>query len=116
MNKQFDRRSFLRISALTGAFMGIPQLINAKKEPGFDEIINRISQMPANTGSSVIGLTVAPLKQVRIGIIGLGARGSFLSMTVAALCPDKAKIVAICDIRESSADTLFKALTSGMAT
>lgn len=110
MSIPVDRRSFLRISALTGAFMGIPQLLGAKNRPDFEEVVNRISQSPAKTGKSVIGIAVPPLKQVRVGIIGLGARGSSLSGTVAALCPDKAMIVAICDIRESAADAMFSVL------
>jgi rhodanese-related sulfurtransferase len=110
MKNQFDRRSFLRISALTGAFMGIPQFLGARSKADVDGLLGRIARVPDSTGKSVIGLKVAPIKQVRVGIIGLGARGSFLTMTVAALCPDKAKIVAICDLRESSADAMAEAL------
>jgi len=110
MKGHVDRRSFLRISALTGAFMGIPQLINAKGSPDIDKILDRISQTPANEGKSVIGLTVPPIRQVRVGIIGLGNRGSGMTMLVDALCPDKAKIIAICDIQEKYADRSFEAL------
>jgi len=110
MKGQVDRRSFLRISALTGAFMGIPGLISAKSSPDIDEILDRISQTPTSTGKSIIGLKVPPIKQVRVGIIGLGNRGSGMTMLVDALCPDKAKIVAICDIQERYADKAFEAL------
>ncbi|MCX6227423.1 MAG: hypothetical protein NTV01_22260 [Bacteroidia bacterium] len=110
MKGHVDRRSFLRISALTGAFMGIPQLINAKGTPDIEKIIDRISQTPANAGKSVIGLTVPKIKQVRVGIIGLGNRGSGMTMLVDALCPDKAKIVAICDIQDRYADRSFETL------
>jgi hypothetical protein len=110
MKNQFDRRSFLRISALTGAFMGIPQFLGARNKPNIPELLDRISRVPATNGNSVIGLKVQPISQVRVGIIGLGARGSSLSMTVAALCPGKAKIVAICDLRGNSADNMFNAL------
>jgi hypothetical protein len=110
MKGQVDRRSFLRISALTGAFMGIPGLISAKSSPDIDEILDRISQTPSAYGKSIIGLKVPPIKQVRVGIIGLGNRGSGMTMLVDALCPDKAKIVAICDIQERYADKAFEAL------
>jgi hypothetical protein len=90
--------------------MGIPNLISASETADVDQIIDRLAQTPAATGKSVIGLTVPPVKQVRVGIIGLGARGSFHTMTVAALCPEKAKIVAICDIRETSVDNMLNAL------
>jgi predicted dehydrogenase len=110
MKGSVDRRSFLRISALTGAFMGIPQLLTARGTADVDEIIDRISRIPEPAGKSVIGLTVPPIKQVRVGIIGLGNRGSGMTMLVDALCPDKAKIVAICDIQNRYADRTEQAL------
>lgn len=104
MKGPLDRRSFLRISALTGAFMGIPALGRSSQSPGIEEILDRISQMPTSPGKSVIGLTVPPIKQVRVGVIGLGNRGSGMTMLVDAVCPDKAKIVAICDVQERYAN------------
>jgi len=104
MKGSFDRRSFLRISALTGAFMGIPSLGRSGQLPEIEEIIDRISQQPATTGKSVIGLKTDPIKQVRVGVIGLGNRGSGMTTLVDAVCPDKAKIVAICDVQERYAN------------
>jgi len=104
MKGSVDRRSFLRISALTGAFMGIPVLARSSRLPEIDELIERISATPASSGKSVIGLKVAPIKQVRVGIIGLGNRGSGMTTLVDAVCPDKATIVAICDVQDRYAD------------
>ncbi|MCD6347829.1 MAG: Gfo/Idh/MocA family oxidoreductase [Bacteroidales bacterium] len=107
MKKPLDRRSFLRISALTGAFMGIPGLGLAGKHADTEEILDRIGQVPKATGKSVMGLTVDPIKQVRVGIIGLGNRGGGMSKHIEVMSPDKAKVVAICDIRGDRADRVY---------
>ena len=98
MKSRLDRRSFLRVSALTGAFMGIPSLGMGMKEPDIEDILERIARTPARSGKSVMGLKVDPIKQVRVGIIGLGNRGSGMSHHVEVMSPDKAKVVAICDV------------------
>lgn len=107
MKKQLDRRSFLRISALTGAFMGIPGLGMAGRNADAEEILERLAQTPRSGGKSVMGLRVDPIKQVRVGIIGLGNRGSGMSGHIEVMAPDKAKVVAICDIQESKADAVY---------
>ncbi|NLO68319.1 MAG: Gfo/Idh/MocA family oxidoreductase [Bacteroidales bacterium] len=110
MKGPLNRRSFLRISALTGAFMGIPSLGLGGKTPDIEELLDRISATPSPSGQSVIGLTVPPIKQVRVGIIGLGMRGSGMTKLIDALCPDKAKIVAICDLQEKYTSRTLEAL------
>ena len=107
MKKPLDRRSFLRVSALTGAFMGIPGLGMAGKRADAEEILDRIGHVPAPGGKSVMGLTVDPIKQVRVGIIGLGNRGSGMSRHIEVMSPDKAKVVAICDIQDKKADAVY---------
>ena len=107
MKKALDRRSFLRVSALTGAFMGIPGLGLAGRKVESEEILDRISQTPKAHGKSVMGLRVDPIKQVRVGIIGLGNRGSGMSRHIEVMSPDKAKVVAICDIQENKADRVY---------
>ena len=110
MKKQFDRRSFLRISALTGAFMGIPGLGLAGRNPSVEEIVDRLGQTPVTRGKSVMGLKVPPIKQVKVGVIGLGNRGNGMTMLVNALCPDKARITAICDVQEAKVEAMLKRL------
>ncbi len=110
MKGALDRRSFLRISALTGAFMGIPSLGMAGRTPSVEEVIDRMGQIPASRGKSVIGLRVPPMKQVKVGVIGLGMRGDGMTMLVNALCPDKAEITAICDLRAPLADAMYEKL------
>lgn len=107
MKNQLNRRSFLRISALTGAFMGIPGLGLGMKNPDVEEIVDRIGRTPSRSGKSVMGLKCDPIKQVRVGIIGLGNRGSGMSKHIEVMSPDKAKVVAICDIQANKADAVF---------
>ena len=107
MKSHLNRRSFLRISALTGAFMGIPGLGLGAGNTDIEEILERIGRTPSRYGKSVMGLRVDPIKQVRVGIIGLGNRGSGMSGHIEVMSPDKAKVVAICDIREERADAVF---------
>ena len=64
------------------------------------EKLDLLTKVPKPQGRSVMELQVAPIKPVRIGIIGVGNRGYGHVATIQALAPD-AQIVAICDIRES---------------
>ncbi len=100
-----NRRSFLKKSLAAGSFLGL----------GFgtavtaDEFNSRIATLPQSMGSTVMGLRVEPIKQVRVGVIGLGMRGQGHVRLQDALFP-KAKIVAICDIRESKVNEALASL------
>ncbi|MDY7395006.1 Gfo/Idh/MocA family oxidoreductase [Aureibaculum sp. 2210JD6-5] len=48
-----------------------------------------------------MGLKVAPIEKVKIGLIGCGDRGLGLLYQFNALCPEMAEITAICDVREN---------------
>ncbi|MCD6333472.1 MAG: Gfo/Idh/MocA family oxidoreductase, partial [Bacteroidales bacterium] len=102
--------TFLWISGLNRAIIGIPGLGLARKNASVEEIIERIGTAPAAGGKSVIGLKVDPIKQVRVGIIGLGNRGYGMTRNVTALCPDKATIVGICDVRPEKVNRMKKFL------
>ncbi|TRX49688.1 Gfo/Idh/MocA family oxidoreductase [Fulvivirga sp. M361] len=99
MNKSNDqRRKFLKKSALAGLFLGMSGIVKGK-DPS-DTYLQDL-QVKFTANKSVIGLKIAPIKQVKVGIIGVGMRGSGLMGQVNALCNiGKAKITAICDIRE----------------
>ncbi|MCL4113831.1 UNVERIFIED_CONTAM: hypothetical protein GTU68_041393 [Idotea baltica] len=62
------------------------------------ERFDELSKAPERAGASTMGLKVAPIEQVKVGLIGLGNRGSSHVRTFSALYP-KAKITAICDVR-----------------
>lgn len=100
MKKQ-NRRSFIKLSALSAGFLGLGSHNLFAKED-VNERINSISEAPNMLGNSVIDLKHDPIKQVRIGIIGVGNRGSGHVKTINTLQPH-AQIVAIADARESRA-------------
>jgi len=99
MKSKQERRSFLK-KGLLGT-LGLYSYPKNELVTDYDEIPG--FKTPAATGKSVIDLKVAPIKQVKVAFIGVGARGSGHVMQFASLFPDKAMITAICDIRESQA-------------
>lgn len=110
MKNNFTRRNFIKLSALTSAFLGFTGYpVNTAREKILEKI-ESISLAPARKGKSVIGLTAPPIKQVRVGFIGLGNRGHDHVMLVDALAPDKALVTAICDVVESKAQKVLDGL------
>jgi hypothetical protein len=104
MKNRFTRRSFLKAGALGAASLGFADLLFSGKPGTLGDILVKLSETPERTGNSVIGLRTPPLPQVRVAVIGLGNRGADHVELVNALCPDKAMLVAICDIRKEKAD------------
>jgi len=112
----FSRRNFLKLSAFTSAFFGLNSITPGKSTNEINDIIEELATTPAAKGKSVIGLKVAPIKQVRVAMIGLGNRGSGIIELVNALAPDKATLVAICDIQKKKVDeavAIINKTTSG---
>lgn len=104
MKYRFSRRSFLKTSALGAASLGFTDLIFGSKSQLLGGMLDRFAETPPRSGKSVIGLRVPAMKPVRVAFIGLGNRGADHVELVNALCPDKASIVALCDIRKEKAD------------
>lgn len=102
------RRSFLKNIALTGLFGSFGSFASAKSHE--ETLLERISAPRPSSGKSVIGLTVAPIPQVKVAVVGLGNRGTFLTQLVDALCPGKATLTAICDVRKEQVDKTLKNL------
>ena len=93
-----NRRQFLRLSAISSAFLGLP-LKNSYAQKEIEEKLNAISKSRPALAPSVMGLKVSPIEQVKVAFIGLGNRGPSHVNHINFLYP-KAKITAICDIRE----------------
>lgn len=98
---QYSRRGFIRLSALSAALLGAKpgQLMSSAE--AHDLLEKKLTPSPGK-GSTVMGLKKDPIKQVRVGFIGVGSRGSFHTTLIQALAP-KAKITAVCDILPAQA-------------
>lgn len=107
MKKQ-NRRKFLQLSAVTGAFLGLP-ISDSYSRSEVEKKLARISETPKARGANVMGLKGEPIEQVKVAFIGLGNRGPGHLRHVAAVYP-KAKITAICDIRESRTENALRML------
>ncbi len=97
-----NRRNFLKLSAITSAFLGMKSTFSYARDT-VEENVASINQLRPRQGDSVIGLNTDPIKQVRVGLIGLGKRGPTHLAYVASLFP-KASVVAICDVRKDRID------------
>ncbi len=92
------RRHFLRLGAAAASFLGVQHLVSAKTPT--DEYLQRLTEYKPAVGKPVMGLSVAPIPQVKVGVIGLGNRGAELARLVNAVGLQKARLTAVCDIRE----------------
>src|SRR5215467_4009785 len=85
---KISRRDLLKSAAVTGASIGLTKL--ASTSTFADELVTP----PAD--GSVIGMKFEPRSVVRVGIIGVGARGT--SMLAEFLGVDGVQITALCDV------------------
>jgi hypothetical protein len=98
----YHRRNFIKLSSATAAWFGLAPAANSKSVSfsQLDEWLNQEAPERSPGQSSVINLRKAPLDQVHVAMLGLGNRGTGQAKLVNALFPDKAKITAICDMRD----------------
>ena len=104
MKTNFSRRNFIKLSALSTAALGLTSVTPALSKDKILDTIEKLTLAPKQKGKSVIGLTVPPIKQVKVAFIGLGNRGIQHLQLVDALSPDKAVITAICDVQQIKVD------------
>ncbi len=101
MSNPIKRRNFLRLGAAAASFFGFSRIASGRSEAE-DQLARILESRPA-AGKPVIGLQVKPIPQVRVAVIGLGNRGEEHVRLVNAIGTQKARITAICDIREEVA-------------
>ncbi|MDR1861278.1 MAG: Gfo/Idh/MocA family oxidoreductase [Bacteroidales bacterium] len=94
----FSRRQFFKTSLAGGAAALVGNTLKAAENPGNSQATSMLAEceVPARKGKSVLGLRTKPLKTVRIGIIGLGARGGGAVDRLSQI--EGTEIVALCDI------------------
>ncbi|MGB1308758.1 MAG: Gfo/Idh/MocA family protein [Oceanihabitans sp.] len=90
-----NRKSFLKLSARAGLFLGItPSLIACQDQA--NEILSNKKAL-----GTALNLVDKPIDKVRVGIIGMGNRGSVLIQMFEYLIKNKhAEIVALSDLKE----------------
>ena len=88
MNKKMNsnRREFLRGTALAGLAAFADGCIS---ENG--------GLLGLGTGGSMHGFACAPMKEIRVGIVGVGSRGSFAAQRLSVF--PGVRVTALCDIR-----------------
>lgn len=98
-----NRKDFLNLSTRAALFFGItPAIISCKdNESTIDsEQASELLQTRKALGTAV-GLTVDPIDKVRVGMIGMGNRGSILiQMFEYLIKSNHAEIVALSDLKE----------------
>ncbi|MDG2330286.1 MAG: Gfo/Idh/MocA family oxidoreductase [Flavobacteriales bacterium] len=93
-----NRKGFLQSLLGASAFASIPYASYGKSGPSINELLDRIS-LP--TSGNLFGFSTDPISKVKIGIIGLGNRGTTLiEMFQWLVEQDRAEIVALSDLEE----------------
>jgi hypothetical protein len=98
-----NRKDFLNLSARAALFLGVsPTLLGCNNESSTidtDEANELLSASKAL--GTLVGFSVDPIKKVRVGMIGLGNRGSTLIQMFDYLVKNNyAEIVALSDLKE----------------
>lgn len=95
-----SRRDFLKMAAMGSAALGLSSITGvtaAKNLAGnFYTDINKTGTLHPSKGKSVMGLACKPLKTVRIGLIGLGMRGSGTAALLMQI--EGVELKALCDV------------------
>ena len=105
-----SRRKFIKLAAIGSAALGAAPLAQALATNQTSENdLNAGNKIPARKGKSVMGLRCEPLKTVRIGLIGLGMRGS--GAVVRLLQVEGVEIRAIADVVEKNVKESNKKIT-----
>ncbi len=98
MKNNLHRRRFIKNAAALAALVGLPGK-NSFAKAEINDLLDAACETSPAKGQPVFGLKVPPIKQVRVGIIGLGNRGYEHARLINAIGLEKTKLVGICDIR-----------------
>ncbi len=110
-NNNNSRRNFIKIAAAGSAALGLAPVSNVFGSPtiSHEQVQSTIDKVPDSKGKSVMGLRCTPLKTVRIGIIGLGMRGS--DSLTRLIQVEGAEIIAIADVVPKAVKDANKQIT-----
>ena len=106
-----SRRNFIKIAAVGSAALGLAPVSNAfgSGSDSEEKTIVPENKIPASKGKSVMDLRCEPLNTVRIGLIGLGMRGS--GSLTRLIQVDGAEIIAISDVVPKAVKEANKQIT-----
>src|SRR5215470_7035551 len=98
---RITRRELLKSATLAGAGLGLARPVLARGSSGSSEKAvadgaDAFLEGPSTNTRSVIGMKFQPHDTVRVGIIGVGGRGS--EMLGEFLAVENVEITALCDI------------------
>ena len=93
-----DRREFLKGTAWMGAFAAASGCASDPLKLG------------SGAGGDMNGFATKPMDRVRVGVIGLGARGANAAIRLPTV--PGVDVAAICDLRESRVDAVLKSLAA----
>lgn len=102
MTKQ-KRRNFIKNATALAALVGLPGKESFAKAE-INDLLDAASATTPSKGTPIFGLKVAPIKQVRVGVIGLGNRGFWHARLINAVGLDKCKLIAVCDIQDKKVE------------
>ena len=103
-----NRKEFLRRSVLGTALLGSSSLGYSRSS--VTEIESHLSKQKSVNQKHAIGMTAEPIDTVRVGIIGLGMRGSDAVRRYTHI--DGAEVVALCECRKEKLDAAQRTLQS----
>jgi len=97
-----NRRSFFNLTTKAGLFLGLtPTLIGCKSQALTQEAQIQDLLTKNKAKGTAISLKTDPIKKVRVGMIGMGNRGSVLIQMFEYLIKNKhAQIMALSDLKE----------------
>ena len=101
-----NRKSFLNLTARAGLFLGLaPSMLgNNSNEIVEKELVNELLKQKKALGNAV-GLATDPISKVRVGMIGMGNRGSVLIQMFEYLIKNNhAEIVALSDLKQEKVE------------
>ncbi|MFK8103923.1 MAG: Gfo/Idh/MocA family protein [Saprospiraceae bacterium] len=109
-----DRKKFLQSLLGASAFLTVPFSAYGKEDQAILEMIKDSSK---DTKGSMFGFKAAPIKKVRVGIIGLGNRGkTLLEMLQWLVEKGQAEIVGLSDLKPKNVEIAQEKLSKWQKT
>jgi len=109
-----ERKKFLQSLLGASAFLAVPYSAYSKDD---DAILRMIQDSSKTTRGNLFGFKADPIDKVKVGIIGLGNRGTvLLEMFKWLVENNNAEIVALCDLQEDKVSKATETLSKWQKT